>query len=82
MIGLEPTTFRMASRRPFATVRRMFAQGLDLQGFSSIERTRPNPSEPPNLAILGKRTDASAYGLDLRSTLRALRSRGRSRYPT
>ena len=51
-MGLEPTTFCMASASDVRTRSRAFAQTAWLRRVSQGERTRPNPSERRTLPSL------------------------------
>jgi hypothetical protein len=51
-MGLEPTTFCMASGSCVRSSSRPFAQTSCLGGFRPSERTRPNPSERRTLPFL------------------------------
>jgi hypothetical protein len=46
MMGLEPTTFCMASGRSVRTRSRPFAESPYLQAIVTRDRTRANPNEP------------------------------------
>ena len=56
MMGLEPTTFCMASARDVRTRSGAFAETACLQRLRRSERTDANPERTPNLAILATRS--------------------------
>jgi hypothetical protein len=64
-MGFEPTTFCMANASDVRARSRACAQTACLQGFRPSERTRPNPSKTPNLAILAILATESGAGSGL-----------------